>query len=159
MAWVIGIGIFLFLLGAFPRAIGGFIVLCGLTIGFVLFLDKQESDKRAKDRAAISITVSYNLDRCSPGFPLFIRIVNGSLKTLEAVSFSIEGHRTGYSKPLYESDYLGYSSDRIITSNDGWASCWTLPRQAYGASDQIITLNPPDTLAWSAKNLSPRFRE
>jgi len=103
--------------------------------------------------------VSYDLERCSSDFPLFIGIVNGSDRTLEAVSFGIEGHRTGYSEPLYDSGYLGYSSDRIIASNDGWANCWTLPRQAYGASDQIIAMNPPDTLTWSAKNPSPRFRE
>ena len=159
MAWVVGIGIFLFLLFAFPRSMGALIVLCGLAIGGFLLWQKLEIDNRARERAAISITVSYDLERCSSDFPLFIEIVNGSDRTLEAVSFGIEGRRTGYSEPLYDSGYLGYSSDRIIASNDGWANCWTLPRQAYGASDQIIALNPPDTLTWSAKNPSPRFRE
>lgn len=102
--------------------------------------------------------MSYDLERFSSEFPLFVEIVNGFDRTLEAVSFGIEGYRTGYSEPLYGSGYLGYSLDRIIASNDGWASCWTLPRQAYGASDQVIALNLPATLTWSAKNPSPRFR-
>lgn len=157
MAWVIGIGIFLFLLFAFPRAMLGLIALCGLGIGGFLLWTKLDSDKRARETAAISITVTYDLERCSPEYPLFVGIVNASDNTLEAVSFGIEGHRTGYSEPLYDSGYLGYSSDRIIASGDGWANCWTLPRQAYGAAEQSIALNPPSTLVWTAKNPSPRF--
>lgn len=159
MAWVIGIGIFLFLFFTFPRAMGGLIALCGLAIGGFLLWIKLENDNRARERASISITASYDLERCSSDFPLLIGIVNGSDKMLEAVSFGVEGYRAGYSDPLYDSGYLGYSSDRIIASNDGWTNCWTLPRQAYGVSDQIIATNPPDTLSWSAKNPSPRFRE
>lgn len=39
MAWVIGIGIFLFLLFAFPWAMVGLIVLCGVGIsGFLMVI-------------------------------------------------------------------------------------------------------------------------
>ncbi|NGQ93451.1 hypothetical protein G5V65_21500 [Rhodobacter sp. HX-7-19] len=60
MAWVIGIGIFLFLLFAFPRAMGGLIVLCGLAIGGFLLWQKLESGNRARERAAISITPTFS---------------------------------------------------------------------------------------------------
>jgi hypothetical protein len=158
MAWVIGIGIFLFLLFAFPRAMVGLLVLCGLAIGGWLLWTKLDTDKRARERATVSVTVAYDLERCSPEYPLFVGILNDSDNTIEAVSFGIEGHRAGYSEPLYDSGYLGYSSDRIIVRGDSWASCWSLPRQAYGASEQSIALNPPNTLVWTAKNTSPRFR-
>ena len=66
MAWVIGIGIFLFLLFAFPRAMGGLIVLCGLAIGGFLLWEKLERDNRARERAAISITPGCPA-RCAEG--------------------------------------------------------------------------------------------
>lgn len=157
MAWVVGIGVFLFLLFAFPRAMGGLIVLCGLVIGGFLLWEKLERDNRARESAAISIIVSYDLERCSSDFPLFVGVVNGSDRTLEAVSFGIEGHRTGFSRAVYDSGYLGYSSDRIVSSGDGWGNCWSLPRQAYDVSEQTLSLNPPSTLTWSAKNVSPTF--
>jgi hypothetical protein len=47
MYLVIGIGIFPFLLFAFPRAMGCFIVLCGLAIGGFLLRIKLENDNRA----------------------------------------------------------------------------------------------------------------
>ncbi len=158
MAWVIGIGIFLFLLFAFPRAMVGLIVLCGVAIGGFLLWTKIENDERARKRATVSVTVAYDLERCSPEFPLFVQILNRSDDTLEKVSFAIEGHRAGYSEPIYDSGYLGYSSDRIITGGDGWANCWTLPRKAYGASEQRVALNPPETLVWTVTNTSPTFQ-
>jgi hypothetical protein len=158
MAWVIGIGIFLFLLFAFPRAMVGLIVLCGVGIGGFLLWDKIKTDERARLRAAVTVTVTHNIERCSPEYPLFIRIQNGSEDTVEKVSFGIEGNRAGYSDPLYDSGYQGYSSDKIIASGEGWANCWTLPRTAYGTSEQRLALYLPETLVWTVKNSSPTFR-
>jgi hypothetical protein len=158
MEWIVGVGVFLVLLFVFPRAMGGLIVLCGLVIGGFLLWTKLESDSRAREREAVSITATYDIARCSPEYPLLISIGNGSSKTIEAISFGIEGHRTGYSAPLYDSGYAGYSSDRIITRGSSWVTCWSLPRQVYGVSEQSVDLNPPNTLIWSAKNQSPRFR-
>jgi len=159
MAWVVGIGIFFFLLFVFPRAVIGLIVLCGVVIGGYILWTEMENDERARKRATISITVTHDLERCSSDYPLFVRILNSSDDTVERVSFGIEGHRAGYSDPLYNSGYLGYSSDRIISSGDGWANCWTLPRQEFGASEKRIALNPPETLVWTVKNAYPTFRD
>ena len=158
MAWVIGIGIFLFLLFAFPRAMVGLIVLCAVVIGGFLLWDNIKTDARARLRAAVTVTISHDLELCSPEYPLFIRIHNGSEDTVEKVSFGIVGNRAGYSDPLYDSGYLGYSSDKIIASGEGWASCWTLPRTAYGTSEQRLALYLPETLVWTVKNSSPTFR-
>jgi hypothetical protein len=157
MAWVIGIGIFLFLLFAFPRAIVGLIVLCGVIIGGALLWDKIKTDERARLRAAVTVTVAHDLEQCSPEYPLFVRINNGSENTVEKVSFGVDGNRAGYSDPIYESDYQGYSSDKIIARGDSWSTCWTLPRTAYGTSEQMLALHLPETLVWTVKNISPRF--
>jgi len=157
MAWVIGIGIFLFLLFVFPRAMVGLIILCGVVIGGWLLWDKIKSEERARKRSAVSITVTHDLEMCSPEHPLLVRILNGADDTVEKVKFGIEGRRAGYSDPLYDS-FRGYSSDRIIASGAEWASCWALPQKDYGVSEQRIALNPPETLVWTVRNISPIFR-
>ena len=64
MAWVIGIAVFLLLLFLFPRAMGGLILVCGIAIGGWLLSDKLEHDKRARERAAVSLTVTHDIERC-----------------------------------------------------------------------------------------------
>lgn len=158
MAWVIGVGIFLLLLFAFPRAIVGLIILCVVLIGSYQLWMKIEQDERAKKKASVTVTVNYDLERCRPEYPLFVRIQNGADDTVEAVSFGVAGRRAGYSNPIYESRFLEYSSDRIIASGDSWTSCWALPDPAYSASEQKIEQNPPETLVWTVEHTSPSFR-
>ena len=158
MAWVIGIGIFLFLLFAFPRAVVGLIALCGVGIGGFFLWNKIETDERNRLRTAVTVKVTHDLERCSTEYPLLVRIDNGSKNAVEKVSFGIEGKRAGYSDPLYDSGYQGYSSDKILASGEGWSNCWTLPRQAYGASEQGIALHLPETLVWTVKNPNPVFQ-
>ena len=166
MHWVLGIGIFLFLLFTFPRAMGALLALSALAIGgFFLWIkiqsDEREkrSDEREKRRASVAVIVDYDLDRCSSDYPLFVGVVNRSDSTIEKLSFGIEGHRTGYSDPLYSSGYLGYTTDRIIASGDGWGSCWTLPKEASQAARRTLDLNPPENLIWSIQHISPTFRD
>ncbi|RYH06515.1 hypothetical protein [Tropicimonas sp. IMCC6043] len=159
LAWVVGILGALFLLFRFPRPslifIGGLVTIGVSVAGFFYVRDQLAKQKAAK----VEASVAYDLERCSPEYPLFIGIVNDSADTVEDVSFGVEGHHAAYSDPLYNSGYLGYSSDRIIASGEGWGSCWTLPPQAYGASEQRIAASPPETLVWTVKNVSPTFRE
>jgi len=159
LAWVIGIVGALFLLFRFPRPslifVGVVIAIGAAVVGYSYVQDQLTERKAAK----VTGTIVYDLERCSSEYPLFIGIVNDSDDTVEKVSFGIEGRREGYSDPLHDSGYSGYSSDRIIASGDGWANCWALPQQAYGASEQRITLNPPETLVWAVKNIRPTFRK
>jgi len=83
----------------------GLIVLFGVGIGGFLLWDQIESDKRIRLRAAVTATVSHDLERCSPEYPLLARILNGSKNVVEKVSFGIEGNLAGYSDPLYDSGY------------------------------------------------------
>lgn len=158
LAWVVGIVGALFLLFRFPRPsliFVGVVVAIGATVGGYFYVQDQLAKRKT---VKVTGTIAYDLERCSSEYPLFIGIVNRSDDTVEKVSFSIEGRREGYSDPLYDSGYSGYSSDRIIAGGDGWGNCWTLPRQAYGASEQRITLNPPETLVWTLDNMRPTFR-
>ena len=158
LAWVIGIVGTLFLLFRYPRPslifVGVVITIGAAVVGYSQVQAELTTRKAAKVRGKIF----YDLEKCSPERPLWIGILNETDDTVEKFSFSIEGHLEGYSDPLYDSGYSGYSSDRIIASGDGVTNCWTLPRQAYGASEQRITLNPPETLVWTMTNIRPTFR-
>jgi len=158
LAWVIGIVGALFLLFRFPRPslifVGVVITIGAAVVGY----SQVQAELTTRKAAKVTGTIAYDLERCSSEFPLFIGIVNLSDDTVEKVSFSLEGRREGYSNPLYDSGYLGYSSDRIITSGEGWGNCWTLPRQATGVSNQTIALNPPETLVWTVQKIRPTFQ-
>ena len=159
MAWAIGIGLFLFLLLVFPRRTMGLTALCGVALGGFLLWTKMKNDERDRKRATIVVTVVHDLEQCSPEVPLFVQISNHSDDTVEKVSFAFKGYRSGYSKPVYDSGYSGYSSDRIIKGGDDWGSCWPLPRKAHGTSQQGIASTPPETLVWTVTNISPIFRK
>jgi hypothetical protein len=158
LAWVIGIIGALFLLFRFPRPgliFVGAVISISAAVGGYFYVQDQLTKQNA---AKVTGKIFYDLEKCSSEYPLWIGILNGSDDAVEKFSFSVEGHLEGYSNPLYESGYSGYSSDRIIASGDGVTTCWALPRQAYGASEQRIALNRPKTLVWSMKNIRPTFR-
>jgi len=73
MVWVVGIGVFLFLLFAFPRPMMGLIALCGLAVGGFLLFTKIENQNRARERASISITISYDFGSVRAGVPVVRR--------------------------------------------------------------------------------------
>jgi hypothetical protein len=159
LAWVVGIGGALYLLFRFPRPslifIGVVVAIGAAMVGFPYAQDQLSKRKAAK----VVGKVFYDLEKCSVEYPLWIEILNKSDDTVEKFSFTIEGHLERYSDPLYDSGYPGYSSDRIIFSDEGVVVCWTLPRQAYGASEQRVALNPPENLVWTMKDIRPTFRD
>ena len=157
LAWVIGIGGALYLLFRFPRAsliFIGVLTAIGLGVAGFAYVKNQLAERKA---AMVEGTITYDTERCSSDYPLFIGMVNGSDDTVERVSFGVEGRREGFSDPLFNSGYRSYSTDRILASGEGWGNCWTLPAQAYGVSKQTITQNPPSTLVWTLKNIRPVF--
>lgn len=159
LAWVVGIGGALYLLFRFPRPsliFIGVMVAIGAAVGGFFYAQDQLVKRKA---AKVTGQIFYDLEKCSAEYPLWIGILNESDDTVEKFAFSIEGHLEGYSDPLYDSGYSGYSSDRIVPSGEGITACWTLPRQAYGASEQRVSLNPPETLVWTIKNMRPTFRD
>jgi hypothetical protein len=150
MAWVIGIGITLFLLFKFPKPmlgiVGVFIIIAVGTAGYLWLNEKQESALRN----AITIDVVHDPSRCSPEYPLFITISNRSARTLKRLNFYVTGFREGYSDPVFETAST-WDTDKIISPNQTFQQCWSSPPKSYGVSDIIAQSNPPEKLQWVGK--------
>ena len=101
MAWIIGIGIVLFLFFSFPRqmfALLGILVVGG---GAVLFLihdsDRRQAEAREKELAQVVLRASGNRTACTdPRYPVMVEVTNRSPdRTLSSVSFSLSAYRPG----------------------------------------------------------------
>ncbi|PDT80053.1 hypothetical protein CO676_29850 [Sinorhizobium sp. BJ1] len=148
MAWVVGIGIFLFLLLGFPKQVGSLILLIVLAGGGVALYYYLDQQAYARKKAQIITEVGTDPACSDPRFPLKIQFTNTTAETLMRVSFSLEGFRPGYSDVVV-SDYL-LSSDRIMRPRDVYAACWGYPVR-YGKQ-----VNYPG-LKWVAKVTTATF--
>lgn len=163
IAWVLGVGIFLGLLLAFPKRMGVLIaVLVGLSIvgaGGIFAYNAFEKRQREQIIGNINVVINFDTSECKEDFPLSIGIINGTEQTIQKTSFSIVGLREGHSEPLYKSNYREYSTDLIIDAGEGFGTCWSLPKRAYGISDSIIERHPPEELIWEVTNVHPTFND
>lgn len=154
MAWVIGIGIGLVLLFAFPKQMGAVILL--LVVGAAglfgyLYIEEQRRDEEYRERQeSVSISANFDAGRCSAEFPIIIKISNNNTETLLSLTFGFSGFREGHSSPVYEAIYV--TSDRIIAPGQSYEACWAVPKLNYGAE-----ATPPGTLMWKANPTSPTF--
>lgn len=129
MAWVVGIGLFLLLLFAFPKQVGvliGLVCLIAAGIGLYIYL---QNEMAARERAKISAFASVYPSCSDPNFPLLIDFTNNSKKRVMKIFFDIRGYREGFSDAI-AGDY-SRSSDRIIEPGASYTSCWTYPN-TYG---------------------------
>lgn len=148
MAWVVGIGIFLLLLAAFPRFTIGLVALAGLGI-FAIFTATNTANKRAAERRAmVVVSAGYDVQRCAPDYPVAVTITNRAPSTVSSTSFTLKGYASGHSDPIYDSGYGQYRDDRIIEPGNAWATCWTVPRRAYNVSEQRAAAFPPSAVIW-----------
>lgn len=147
MAWVVGIGIALFLLFTFPKQMGAVILLlvvAGAGVGGWLYIqDQQLAEERRQREESITLSAAYDIAGCSAEFPILISIRNGYTQTIESLTFELGGYREGYSSPVYEGS--SYKSDRIIAPGETYTACWTQPSLDYGAQE-----TPPAGLTWRA---------
>lgn len=154
MAWVIGIGVVLFLLFAFPKQMGAVLLLLlavgGGVLGWIFYSDSQRLEEYKRIKESVSMSATFDAVRCSTEFPIIIKINNRHTETLISVSFGISGFREGYSAPVYKASYL--TSDRIISPGQSYETCWAVPSLVYGAAAA-----QPETLNWKAESLSPTF--
>jgi hypothetical protein len=157
MAWVIGIGVFLLLLFAFPRAMLSLVAILVIIIGSWFAWTYAQDQRRQADVALTKVLAVYDQGRCPADFPLLVKITNESGKTLERVSFSLKAFREGYSSPLYESGFRNYVTDRIIPPQSEWQTCWSVPQPSYSASTESIAANPLNTLEWRSDSILPIF--
>jgi hypothetical protein len=146
MVWVVGIGIGLLLLFAFPRQMGAVILFlvvgAGVLFGFIYNAEQQRAEEHRKKIESITISAAYD-PGCEAAFPILISIRNGYTQTIQTLTFELGGYREGYSSPVYRG--LSYKSDRIITPGQTYTACWTQPGLDYGAQEA-----PAASLTWRA---------
>lgn len=156
MAWIVGIGVGLFLLFAFPRQMGVvilFLVLAAAGIaGWIYLHDQQQAEERRQREESITLSAAYGAGGCAGEFPILINIRNNYTQTIESLTFELGGYREGYSSPVYEGS--SYTSDRIIAPGQTYTACWTQPPLDYGAQEV-----PPAGLTWRASYSYANFAE
>lgn len=147
MAWIVGIGLALFLLFAFPKQMGIVILLVvvgavGL-FGYFYLEDQRRAEEYRERQESIVLAASFDVAKCSAEFPVLVEIRNGYTETVQSLTFELSGYREGYSSPVYRG--LSYKSDRIIAPGETYVACWTQPDLDYGAQAA-----PPQSLTWRA---------
>lgn len=152
MAWVVGIGIFLFLLFAFPKQIVGvivFIALAGLALWAYI---EAQSNAAAKERARIVTSVNASNGCSDPEYPIGVTFSNGTDKRITEIGFTLAATRRGYSSSVY-SRYL--TNDRIMNAGQVYFGCWRIDPWdlQYG---QIKGFDVK-TLEWTSTISSVRF--
>ncbi len=120
MVWVVGIGLGLLLLFAFPKQMGALIVLLVLAgaglFGFLYLQDQQRAEEYRKREESITLSATYDAAGCSAEYPILITIRNNYTQTIESLTFELGGYREGYSSPVYQGH--SYESDRIMAPGD-----------------------------------------
>jgi hypothetical protein len=94
----------------------------------------QEAAVERAEAALVRLSVRYDRDSCPvKGYPLRVRIANGSHRTLESVHWTVKVTERGHSTDLGESS--DYSSDLILAPGTGWNACYELPAPVQRRKD------------------------
>lgn len=163
LAWVLGIGIFVGLLIAFPKRTGIFLcvvvgssLVIGLgTWGVFQFIEYRKQQVLAR----VKISADYNLQSCDEEFPILVSIKNETGQTIENTKLQLAGYRRNHSDPLYSSGYLAYESDRIIPSDTSASACWRTPTARYDASEATLRDHPPESLIWRVTDFRVEYSD
>lgn len=140
MGWAIGIGVFLFLLFAFPEQMLGLIGLC-LLIGLAVVAYFWINDlKERRVASQIGVAASYAPSLCSPNFPIMVTTQNNTRRVVTKVYFNLVGFRPNHSDSV-ASAYQ--SSDRILKPSEAYGGCYPLPF-GFSATD-------PAAVNWRAE--------
>jgi hypothetical protein len=130
MAWIVGIGVALFLFFSFPRqmfALLGILVVGG---GAVLLLindsDRRRAEARERELAQVVLRAGGSRTACAdPRYPVMVEVTNRSPdRTLSSVSFSLSAYKPGYSSSVMNTYSL--SSDRILEPGETHVGCWSV---------------------------------
>jgi len=124
--------------------------------GFYGYFAYEEHQKN-QTAAALKIVIKYDLETCGEKFPLVIDLRKESDKTITKTEFDVEGFREGHSEPLYETGYPHYTTDRILAPGESVGLCWSIPKKAYGITENLIERYPPNAINWKVTNIRPTF--
>jgi hypothetical protein len=119
-------------------------ILGGIAYGFNWF----NYDRHLQN---VSFEVNTNRDFCKEEkFPIFVRVMNDSSRTIERFSFTLEAKVKGRSTDLAR--YHSYNDDHITPPKSGISNCWSVPELTQSIA------NPRD-LDWSINYKSVTFRD
>ena len=143
MFWIFAVGVFLFLLFAFPKQVGVLLlVICAG--GAVLYLKaEQQAAAQEKEQKLLKTHAYWDTSACKDTHPIVVSFLNNSRRATKEIRFSLQAHRPGFSKPVVD-DYR--NTDMIVEAGQANALCAAIAT-SYG------NLRPADasTLVWSAR--------
>src|SRR5690606_27542550 len=86
----------------------------------------------ARERELVTATASVGDAQCDAALPVLVTFHNGADRTLERVSFMLEGRRAQHSQTVY-SNFR--SSDRILAPGESHGTCWAPDTYGVGSAD------------------------
>ncbi|MGA0882446.1 MAG: hypothetical protein ACO3QP_06505 [Burkholderiaceae bacterium] len=108
------------------------VLLLGLLVGLVFAKDWYFQDRHL---AKVQVEVSLSTALCKPDHPLFIRITNGSERTIRSTSIQVDITKLGYSTKI--NDEARYVSDKVLKPGETTGSCWKVPaKNAFSLREQ-----------------------
>lgn len=142
MAWVVGIGIFLFLLFAFPKQTLVLVGVILVVVGAVASWQWWEHHQQQLAREQLKTEARYQGFECKDPRPIGVMFWNQGKRTITEIWFSLQAHRKGFSKPVLR-DWN--TTDLIVKPGEAYVLCWGVPLR-YGQE------KPDDIgeLIWSA---------
>jgi hypothetical protein len=132
MAWVVGVGIALFIFFAFPKQSLALLALLAVIVGgFIAYYNAQSAALESQRQSIVAIA-SIDARQCTdPKYPIYVTIHNGNGRTLNSVSFDLKAYIPGHSQA---SAYSSQLSDQIITAGGTALFCWSAPYNAITPS-------------------------
>jgi hypothetical protein len=110
-----------------------FALLLGVLVGGIHAKDWYFQGRHL---AHVQVEVSLSTALCKEDHPLFIRITNGSERTIRSTSIRVDVSKQGYSTKI--NDEARYLSDKVLKPGETTGSCWKVPAK------NAFSLKPED---------------
>jgi hypothetical protein len=115
----------------------GLFALFAVLFGLSSVQEEQRRKAERAEEANVVVTANYRVADCPAEKPLEVLIMNGSSKTVKAVSWDLEAFVPGHSTNLL--DYAtSYNSDAILKPNQFVAYCYPPPKLKYADVDAAL---------------------
>lgn len=121
MAWLAAAIVFVVLLIMFPRLVGAalLVVVCAAAvIGIGIWAN---SDRQAKEEAGVVAYMGIG-QGCPATHPVMVGFSNNGKRVVEAVTFSVDIKRRGFSSNIAAVTYQ--TSDKILQPGESYALCY-----------------------------------
>ena len=100
------------------------LILAAILYGYFSF-DEWYSRDRHKQK--VIVDAGFDEKVCSKDFPLLIKVLNKSSKTISSINIGIDVTKNGFSSRI--NGYGSFDYDKIIKPEEGWGQCWAVETQ------------------------------